>query len=348
MELNNFKELLLKKSIDDKNLQTLIKYMKDDYLVDHVIESLAKMADAKARTNPNDAVIHWGRSLGEDDNLNKHHMYDTLSHHASQYKAALKAAKENPAGSAAATKIADQHMAKIFKMVHMTRKLQDGETDHSGGHLSIDAVDPKPWESAKENMGARTDTKGWGFSRSKPNFDHLRKAPGLGNKGRNEYKKELTNHGHTGAYPLEEMKVNGKHIHIDDDAKFEGKFESHAFDNHPIFNHYSRPHKNFSSSDMERYHSDHDKYHEDDSHGDQAAEGFFSRDPKDQEARGKSKSSAVHDEVDRLELPDSPSRSATSLPDKVPPLKPKTIRRQAPSTAEGLASLKSIMEGSKK
>ena len=41
MKLDNFKELLNKKAEDNPNLQLLIKYMRDEYLVDHVIESLS-------------------------------------------------------------------------------------------------------------------------------------------------------------------------------------------------------------------------------------------------------------------------------------------------------------------
>lgn len=253
MKVDNFKELLLKKAEDNPNLQLLIKYMRDEYLVDHVSESLEKMARIYSKKNPNAAVMHFGTHM--DPETEGDMIYDALSHHASHYKAALRNGKEN---------IADSHMKKIFQIMHMSDKLtRDGLNDHSHGKLNIEAVDPKPWERSgyskkNEKTGKfSTDTKGWG--RHGSNYDWLRGEP------HEAYAKETDVHGHKGAYPLEHIKVNGRYIDIDD-VDPSHQHEPHAFDHHPIMEHYkARPgtgDTHHNEDKHSKYLTAHDDYHD--------------------------------------------------------------------------------------
>ena len=78
MKLDSFKELLLKKSEDNKNLQLLIKYMRDDYLLDHVLESLEKIESLEkmaAEKNANEVIKHFGTRFDAQTN---DMIYDSL------------------------------------------------------------------------------------------------------------------------------------------------------------------------------------------------------------------------------------------------------------------------------
>ena len=280
MKLNNFKELLSKKADGNPNLQLLIKYMRDDYLVDHMMESLEKMAAIYSKKNPNASVMHFGTNMDKDTEGDMFH--DALSHHASHYKAALKDGND---------KVADSHMQKIFKMMHMSDKLtRDGLNDHSGGKLKVESVDPKPWErSGYSNKNAAgkysTDTKGWG--RHGNDYSFLRGAP------HDAYDKETDVHGHKDSYPLEEIKVNGKHIHIEDiDNK--GKHVDHPFDSHPIMSHYKSSPSAHTEDKHGKYLEAADAYYDDGGGMDNYFDHVESRDPAEHSARGSVKSGPVH------------------------------------------------------
>lgn len=248
MKLDNFKKLLLKKAEDNPNLQLLIKYMRDDYLIDHTVESLNKMARSYSNKNPNHAVMHFGTYMDPETEGNM--VRDALSHHASHYKAALNAGNE---------KLADQHMKKIFEIMHMSEKLtRDGLNDHSGGKLKIEAIDPKPWERQKYTnvgkSGKMTDTKGW--SRSLGDYSFMRGAP------HESYGKEVESHGHKGAYPLNQIKVNGKYLHIDDVEPTQD-FVPHAFDKHPVMKYYKASPTAHTSEKHQEYLKEFDAYGDD-------------------------------------------------------------------------------------
>jgi hypothetical protein len=296
MKLDAFKELLLKKADDNQNLKLLIKYIRDDFLVDHIVESLEKMARIDSKKNPNHAILHFGTHM--DPGTEPDMIHDALSHHASHYKAALDAGNEI---------LADKHMRKIFEINHMADKLtRDGLNDHSGGKLKIDAVDPKPWERAKysdmkDNGKFVTDTKGW--SRHGSDYSWLRSAP------HDSYKKEIKAHGHNKAYPLEEMSVNGKHVHIEDDLKSPGKFVPHPFDDHPIMMHYSRSPKEHTPDLHDQYMREHDQY------SNEGINKYFdmidARDPEKHAARGTVKAKPIHKEIEGLKLDDDASAAPT-------------------------------------
>lgn len=250
MKLNNFKEILLKKSSDNTTLQSFIYHMKDDYLIDYVYESLQKMAANRGgHKKPNMALTAFANSVkpGHVDMI-----HDALSHHATKYKSALKAQKALTAsgdtkGAAQAGKVANTHMNTFYKTVHMLDKiLHDGNKNHTPGEsLKMSVVDPKPWERNKfTNPGNKgesnqykqdhyaTDTKGW--ARDATDYSFLQKAP------HHSYVEEVHGHGHSKAYPLEETKINDKHIDIDDKDKYTGDYTPHAFDSHPVFDIYKK------------------------------------------------------------------------------------------------------------
>lgn len=240
MKINSFKELLVKKAEGNSNLIALIKSTKDEFFNNRILEILEKMAEDKRRPrSSNRAVQHFGDYSLDDTGDMSNMIHDALSHHASHYKAALKDDKQH---------LANQHMRKIHNIMHLSRKLgHDGVMDHGGGKLKIEAVDPKPWERSgfpAEHQGKSkkfvTDTKGW--SRDGSDYGYMQMNP------HEHYAKEIQDHGHSGGYPLEEMKVNGKHLHIDESVSPRG-YEGHEFDEHPILKNrlYSTPPDKVSS-----------------------------------------------------------------------------------------------------
>ena len=295
MKLDNFKELLLKKSEDNENLQLLIKYMREDYLVDHVVESLEKMAASYSKKNPNASVKHFATNM---NNFKSGMIHDALSHHASHYKAALAAGDKDAA---------DDHMRQIFKTMHMTDKFtKDGINDHSGGRLKISAVDPKPWERSGytnttnkkgEDTGKFvTDTQGWKRHGASINYDWLRDKP------HDSYKDEVSRHGHTKAYPLEEIKVNDKHIDVDDSVEHKGKFEPHPFDSHPIYNHYNQSPSAHGSDAKAKYLEERGAFHNDEGGGkSQYRDKLANISKEDYAKRGSEKANPVHKDIEGLD-----------------------------------------------
>ena len=107
MRIDKFKELLIKKAGDNKHLQTLIKYARDEFLLDNILESLEKMARISQHRNSNFAVKNFGSEI--DPELHPNMFHDALSHHASQYKSALKNGNKT---------VANKHMDQFFKYMH--------------------------------------------------------------------------------------------------------------------------------------------------------------------------------------------------------------------------------------
>jgi len=254
MKITSFKELLLKKTEGNSSLQTLIKNTNDDFFSEQIIEALEKMAEDKRRPrSSNRAVQHFGDYSLDETGDTANMVHDALSHHASHYKAAINSDQKH---------LASQHMKKIHNIMHFSRKLgHDGTMDHGGGKLKIEAVDPKPWERSgfpKTREGKIkkfvTDTKGW--SRDGGSYEYMQMEP------HESYAKEVQGHGHKGAYPLEEIKVNGKHLHIDDKVNAKG-YEGHAFDEHPIIKSgmYKKSPQSVDDSTYDNYLKDLDDYH---------------------------------------------------------------------------------------
>ena len=292
MKLDNFKEILLRKSADNQDLQLLIKYIKDDFLVDHIVESLEKMAIADANRKTNAAVKHFGSNV--DEHIEGEMIHDQLGHHASHYKAALKAGDK---------RTADKHMRKIFNTMYAVHKLtRDGKENHTGNQLNVDAIDPKPWEESKKANTA-SDTNGW--KQDRDNYDYMREAPHPGRsdqtKGdgsvkkykKNRYLSEIKAHGHNKSYPLEEIKINGKHIHLED-IEHKGNFQPHPFDSHPIIEHARTPSNEHSDAAHAKYLKEHNAFHGEGGGADQYWNMVDTRDPQEHAARGSKKSNPVH------------------------------------------------------
>lgn len=251
--ISNFREILLRRAENNVELQALIKSASDDFIEGKMIEALEKMAEDRRRPrSTNKAVQHFGDysldSAGDMANM----IHDALSHHVSHYKAALKNNNKT---------LASQHMKKIHNIMHFSRKLsRDSANDYSGGKLNIEAVDPKPWErsgfpATSEGKVKKfvTDTKGW--SRDGGTYDYMQMEP------HSHYSKETDMHGHKGAYPLEEIKVNGKYLDINDDIK-PTSYVGHEFDEHPIIKNdlYKKPPQDVDEKTYDKYLKDLEEY----------------------------------------------------------------------------------------
>lgn len=304
------------------DLQTLIKYMKDDFLVEHVAESLEKMA--AAHKNPNASVLHYGTDMDPDRDPKMIH--DALSHHASHYKAALDKGNKP---------LANEHMKKFFNTMHMTEKLTNGASgDHSKGKLKIDAPAPNPWErnafTNKNEQGKfKTDTKGW--SRNHDNYaDWLSKPP---------HSEHVNRSPHRGAYPLEEVKVNGQYLDIDPSGKNVdvggNKANLHELDKHPIMNVY----KEDPSSHLD---SAHDKYKQDleDYMNSPEMDSFYDKIEKVSPDRGSVKSKPVHGEPSK-DIEEKPVAQSADKPEIKPVVQQVASQQATPRDDE---YIKKMME----
>jgi len=261
MSLDSFKDLLLKKT-DDPHLYSLIKLARNDVLEGIVVESLEKMA--RKGDTANFPLLDFVHSFDEKEDPKLIH--DALSHHASHYKTAIKALQNNPDNSTMKNH-ANNHMRKFFDIMNLASKV-----DNMTGDLSVDAVSPHPWERnkktairgkdskavQKQNRKQGThvsDTKGWGFVGK--DFSWLNSHP-------HESKlKSISKEHHDKAYPLENVQINGEHLHMQEVPE-ENLGASHVFDSHPIMSH----HKTLNSSRGEsnedyadRIKSQYEQYH---------------------------------------------------------------------------------------
>jgi len=321
--LDNFKTLLLRKSVDNKDLEVLIKFMKEEVLADIVYESLEKMARIKSKGDAaNFPLRDFATEMDPEHEPNM--LHDALSHHASQYKAALKAGEQG---------VANHHADKIYKLMDMADKAQK----HTNGKLSVEAVSPHAWErnskpdqynekhqaaykaakdSGKVESGAKlstdekkgmlldagkrklgqfvTDTKGWSHRPS--DFSFLQQAP------HEAYAKEINKHGNNQAYPIEKIKVNGKHLDIQDIPEQALSTEDHPFDKHPIMEHFDEPAKNRTEAKDLQYVKDRDAFHTS-PHMDKYFSSQESKEAADPEAfknMGQKPSAPVHAPVEPL------------------------------------------------
>lgn len=294
MKLDNFRDLLLKKC-EDSSLKNLIQFAREDLLTELVFESLEKMADAKHKGDTaNVALRNFGSEM--DHETHPDMVRDALGHHATRYKAAVAGDRKD---------LANAHAKQFFNIVNLAQKAQK----HSDGKLDVSAVSPHAWErNSKTNQydadhpmvaaGKRspgdfvTDTKGWSYSGK--DYSFLQDAP------HESYVKEIRRHGHNDAYPMQETRINGKHITVDDMDPSELKgYESHEFDHHPIMEHGKQHAGKRSPEDDARYDSETMAY-DDSPHMDK----YFDRhdamkeaDPEGYAARGSKASDPVHKET---------------------------------------------------
>jgi hypothetical protein len=143
----------------------------------------------------------------------------------------------------------------------------------------------------------------------------LRKQP------HHSYAGEVSVHGHNKAYPVEEIKVNGKYVDVNHDHEDGKQYEPHTLDSHPIMGAYGVSKKDFTDKHMQDYLASHGKFHEDNG----ALDKYYENMPDHPPTRGQSKSNPAHADVDPLDFEQHISRkvptSQTDMP-KVSQAKP--------------------------
>ena len=261
MELNSFKELLLKKADGNSDLQTLIRFINNDILADEIIESLEKMSAAKG-DKANSAITSFaGSATNADINM----LHDAIGHHLSHFAAANKAhpPKEgkatitqnytthegpNPTQKVSTHETAHHELDPVAKQ-HLERAMHLADfaakaSKHSLGKMNFDHVPTHAWEMNRTGDATRKNANGQSkyvddqqglkrrpqaSSKKFPDYGYLLADP------HPSYKHKGKLRGHEGQYPFEEMKINNKHVHIDPTVQAQDKYVEHPFDKHPLF-----------------------------------------------------------------------------------------------------------------
>lgn len=254
MKFESFRDLLVRKADGNPNLQSFIKYVRDDIIADYALETLEKMARSSHKGDTaNFAVRDFATEM--DPEMEPHMIRDALGHHVSHYKAAIGAGKQD---------LANQHAKQAFKIMNLADRVQK----HSNGKLAFEHISPHAWERNKFTEQYAADHPKVKEGKYKPG-DFTIKTKGLNYKGNDfahlqqpshsSYEKETKKHGHTGAYPFENMRINGKYVHVDDNVDSSG-YQPHPFDYHPILQHFDDPaHKRLPEADQ-RYIAARDNY----------------------------------------------------------------------------------------
>lgn len=293
MSLQNFRDLLLEKA-NDPSVCDLIKSFTDAELNSLLVDALEKSRSSFKGADAGYAIKKFGADFNEGiDTLAR----DALSHHASRYKAALKANRPD---------IANKHMDKYMQ----TLNVLDKASPHSDGNIKVHYVDPKPWErnvyqerKKDDPTSFSTDTRGLNRTGAKWH-EALTRAP------HEAYSSEIEGHGYAKAYPLEKNKVNDKYIHIKDiDPSTISSFEGHPFDEHPVFKYMSTP-KNLTAEQHAERNMRHDEEVNDymDKHGERLGnildehETQKAENPDEYHKRHNMESSQVHDDVEPLDF----------------------------------------------
>lgn len=312
MELNSFRELLLKKAEDNPTLKTLIHFMRDDLIAEKVIESLEKMAKPHASMGrfANGAITSWANQMKNKD---VEMLRDALSHHVSHYKSALKNGKRG---------IADQHLNKIIPLMHLAARA----TMHSGGQLGFDYVPTEPWESNYTTLSRRPETnklkegtKGLNRrpkatdrsvnERGVPDYRYLEMEPHPGHP-------DQKSSAHKGGYPFEEIQIgnpakidaNEAYLHINDVGPQE-HYQGHPFDTHPIHGVADVRQDSLTPDKMQQFADSMHHWHggEHNANWMQSMKDTHAKDPEAFKGRGKTK--PVH-HFEGMKLTDQPSHVA--------------------------------------
>ena len=322
MLLDSFRELLIKKS-QDVSLQNLIRFLKKDVLIDLVTESLEKMAGAAHKGRAaNFAIKDFGAEM--DPAHEPAMIRDALSHHASNYKAALKGGNNS---------VANKHAKQIFRIMDLAEQTQP----HSRGKLKVKAVYTQPWErntktnqytaddpKVKEGSAKvgkfKTKTKGWRYRSN--NYSFLQQAPHA------SYAQEVRRHEHNNAYPMEEISINGKHINVDD-VETPTSYKPHRFDSHPIMSHFEEPAGDRTLERDKEYLAARNKFNDPAEMGKYfaAQEERAKANPIADSTRGNTRSLPVHKQVDPLDI--SRESDKAGQPAQAQQAAPGIIRRPA-------------------
>lgn len=252
MKLEGLRQVLLRKTHDDSYLNTLIQHMSDEKLTEYVVESLSKMAQKKdfLGSHANHAEREFASKM--DSDVEGAMLHDALSHHASKYRAALKAGRDD---------LATNHARQFRKLVSLGLRAQN----HSNGQLNIEAPDIKPWErnaytatkdgeTGHQQKHYNTATKG--FHTKAAGHDWMRKPPHWSYKGdptAEKYKDQ--------PYPMHDVKVNGKYLHIEDHEPI-SDYQPHEFDSHPVMAHVNRSDLHIKDEDRQKYIDEHHGWEE--------------------------------------------------------------------------------------
>jgi hypothetical protein len=354
VELNGFRELLLKKAEDNPTLKTLITYMRDDLIADHVLESLEKMARPHASMGrfANAGVTSWANQMKNKD---VEMLRDALSHHVSHYKSALKNGKRN---------VADAHLNKIIPLMHLAAKA----AGHSGGQLGFDYVPTEPWESNYTTLEKRPETgklkegtKGLGRrpkktdrttnERGVPDYKYLEMAP---HPGHPDQKRSP----HSSGYPFEEIQIgnpakidaNEGYLHINDVGPQES-YVGHPFDTHPIHSVADVKQDSLNPEKMQQFANAMNHWHagEHSKNWMQSMKESHGKDPEAFKARGKVKPEHHYEGIKLGEQPDhvksfaaqAPAAAAPSAQAPVAPAIPEHIMAGLP------AALRAKIQGGK-
>lgn len=199
-----------------------------DLIVDLIKSVRGRIHSLKGRGNSEKIISFAENELP----LLKDFIYDALSHHLSGYNHHLKNGDEE---------LADKHMRYFHQYMDLAERLANERPDQ----ISIETpADIQHWEqNAKLNKDGtpnKTALHGWRLNQS--DYSHVRKAP------HPKFTQRIQEHGHTGAYPFERIKINGKYLDIDPDfdptpSKLsphnkETSINHHGMDYHPLMTPY--------------------------------------------------------------------------------------------------------------
>ncbi len=243
---DSFRELMLRKT-DDPDLRSTIRLIPDEVIADHAIEALKKMANsALAGSAAKAPALNFAAEM--DPEKEPAMIREALGHHASRYKAALKSGDQS---------MANNHAKHFFNILNLIHKVQP----HSDGKLKADMVPVQPWE---RHSPSKLETFAERIARD-PKYAAKSNPVTTGSKQPHEYvidldgyetkpagndwsflqytphpskAKETAKTGNTGAYPMEQTKINGRYIPIEDVENIYDGNANHPFDYHPILKHY--------------------------------------------------------------------------------------------------------------
>lgn len=269
MQLNSFRDLLEKKIID-LDLRKTLQNTTDSVLADYVVEILEKMARHSLKSaNENVSLSNFVSQMDPDtDHAEAHFIRDAMGHHASHYKAALKAGNQN---------LANEHAREFIKLGHLAHKIE--RIDPS--KLKFDTIDLQPWQATRPDLFADphktsgVDLTGWRSHkkmRGNKDYSWLQNAPHE-SRSVEVFKKPFKttqnpdgsteNHFHNEAFPMEHVRINGKHIPVEENIDVShGFFTPHAFDSHPIMNVFDDSASKHSPQDASNYQNSLSKFHD--------------------------------------------------------------------------------------
>lgn len=319
MKLESFREILIKKASGNSYLQTLIEYAKDDLIADCVLESLQKMAEPSAAMGrgANHAVTSYAAGLKP---VHVEQLRDSLGHHISHYRGALKAmhSTEDKAQKAKLRGIADQHLNKIVPLMHLAGRA----SKHSGGNLVLDYPTTTPWETNY------TTTERLPNGKLKEGTKDLGRRPSLhANRQKNpravpDYRYlEMPPHpGHAmtekmpfkGGYPFEEVQLgtpqkrdSGQAYLPIEDAGDVSEYVPHPFDKHPVHEYADYPQHQLTPEHHSKINEGLTRWSDSEHHkqwlADQKAK--YAKDPEAYKKRGLSKPEHVFKDIPLNKMP---------------------------------------------